>query len=359
LRHWSGPISFLTRLSWAIAVAAVVFASSPASGPASAAAAGDQPPTLSLGLAPVKTAFDLVAGESRIITATVNGGGNIDLQVQVLYRDALRRDQQGFEYVEPGREFWSAGSWLTVTPAEFGLSPGQRQTLRTVVTVPPDTPDGEYYAAFQVSASPTVAPADGTTVQVAGRLTSLIILAVGQSIPREARLIPYGDVPWAPQGSALGAVGERAAHLWRCLAIDDRNVAVFAEGRPLRVFVPLENTGKTYIQPRVTVTISQGDAVSRTLVLEGEILLSGDRRALELAWTDSPLLGRFDLEIRVDYGGSEPLMAACRVTVFPVKGAMGIVAMAFGVGYLTARWGRRRTPSRPVAASGSGAAPGR
>jgi hypothetical protein len=359
LRHWSGPISFLTRLSWAIAVAAVVFASSPVSAPALAAAAGDQPPTLSLGLAPVKTAFDLVAGESRTITATVNGGGNIDLRVQVLCRDALRRGQQGFEYVEPGREFWSAGSWLTVTPAEFGLSPGQRQTLRTVVTVPPDTPDGEYYAAFQVSASPTVAPADGTTVQVAGCLTSLIILAVGKSIPREARLIPYGDVPWAPPGSGLGVVWERTAQFWRRLTIGDRNVALLAEGRPLRVFVSLENTGKTYIQPRVTVTIRQDDLVRRVLVLEGEILLSGERRALELAWTDAPLAGRFDVAVRVDYGGREPLIAARRVTVFPVKGAMGIVAMAFGLGYFTARGGRRRTPSRPVAASGSGAAPGR
>jgi hypothetical protein len=352
-------MSFLNRLSWAVAVTAMVFASSPVSPAASAAAGGDQPPTLSLGLAPVKTALDLVAGESRITTAAVNGGGNIDLQVQVLYRDALRLGRKGFEYVEPGREFWSAGSWLTVTPAEFALSPGQRQTLRTAITVPPDTPDGEYYAAFQVSASPTVAPADGTTVRVAGRLTSLIILAVGKNIPREARTIAYGDVPWAPQGSGLGAVGEQAAHLWRCLTIDDRNVAVLAEGRPLRVFVPLENTGKTYIQPRVTVTISQDDVVRRVLVLEGEIILSGERLALELAWTDAPLFGRFDLETRVDYGGSEPLTTTHHVTVFPVKGAMGIVAMAFGLGYFTARWDRRRTPPRPVAASGGGAGPGR
>ncbi|HCW52020.1 MAG TPA: hypothetical protein DGR79_08190, partial [Clostridiales bacterium] len=75
--------------------------------------------TLHIGLSPVKTAHDLLPGETLTLTAVFTNRGTVPVHARIRYADALVRDSSRFEFQEPGGEFWSAGSWLSADPEEF------------------------------------------------------------------------------------------------------------------------------------------------------------------------------------------------------------------------------------------------
>lgn len=298
---------------------------------------------LSIGLSPVKTAFDLIAGSSTTFPATFRVAGTAPVRATVRFMDALSRGSAGgFEYQEPGNEFWSAAAWLSVDQAEFGVEPGGRRDFRITISVPPGTPDGEYYAAYFVDAQ--AHDADNSTVNLRGSLGAVVCIAVGESIVRTARLVPYGYQSWTSPDAFWARLGNTLRHWWLSLVIDERLVAPLTEGGGLTVFVPIENTCRSHIQPRVTVQFYEGDVLRRTVVYEGEIILPEQARLIEVPWPDAPLFGRFRLVLEVEYGGAEPIMEERSFLVVPIKGVLGLVALAFGLGYLSATRGRGRAP---------------
>lgn len=304
---------------------------------------------LSIGLAPVKSAFDLNRGESRAFTAYFTAAGNEPVHATVSYSDVLLRSDGGFEFLEPGEEYWSAGKWLSVSPLEFALEPGQQQLLTVILTVPEDVPDGEYYAAFFVRADPRSEPGASTGVLVGGRLTSVVCMAIGESFSRSARLVPYGDVPREnPSLGGWAGIVATLTHWHRCLVIDERNVAILAEPKPLTVFVPLENTSSVHIEPRVTASFSQGETLQHKVIYSGEIILPGRSKVLAVQWSAPPVFGQFRLELEIEYGGPEPIEVERVFWVVPLKGIVGLLAIAFGLGYLSAT--RTRSRSRIPAA---------
>jgi len=325
---------------------------SPGYPPASASAlAAPGQPILSIGVSPVITAYDLGRGQTVTVKAVFSSGGTESFQAQVYLYDALRRGTSGFEFTEPGAEFWSAGGWLTADPMAFPMRPNQRQEVLVKLTVPEDAPAGEYYAAFGVTATPdTVAGPSSASVQVNGSVISVICVAIGEGLDRSARLIPYGDVPRdaSPTETPAARLAGALRHWWLGLVIGDWNVARLAEGQVFRVFAPIENTGGVHIQPRVTATFRKGARVVRGVVVSGQIILPGDKELVEIPWTDAPFYGRYRMDLEVEYGGPEPLKVSRSFFIFPVKGIVGIVLLAFGLGYFMARRGRKKaTPVSP------------
>ncbi len=317
--------------------------------------AADPGSTLHIGLSPVKTAHDLLAGETLTLTAVFTNRGAVPVHARIRYADALVRSPARFEFQEPGGEFWSAGSWLEADPEEFTLGPGGRQEITLTVAVPEDTPDGQYYAAYFVEASSPGGGTDGSAVEIGGSLAAVVCLYVGEHVVRSAELVPYHRVPrpaGAPEG--LAAVRTALVHWWRCLVIADRNVAFISEGHPLKVFVPIENTCDAYIQPRVTLRFYEGDVLRREVVYEGEIIMPGLSKVMEIDWPGPPLFGRFRLDLHIEYHGPEPIEAMRSFWVVPVKGLVGLVLLAFGLGYAASGRGRvRSTRGRPPAAPGT------
>jgi hypothetical protein len=311
--------------------------------------------TLHIGLSPVKTAHDLVPGETLTLTATFTNRGAVPVHARIRYADALVRSPARFEFQEPGGEFWSAGSWLKADPEAFTLEPGGRQEITLTVTVPDNTPDGQYYAAYFVEASSPGGGTDGSAVGIGGSLGAIVCLYVGENVVRSARLVPYHRVPRTagpPDGWAQ--VKTSLVHWWRCLVIAGRNVALISEGHPLKVFVPIENTSDAYIQPRVTLRFYEGDVLRREVVYEGEIIMPGLSKVMEISWPDPPLFGRFRLKLHIEYHGPEPIQATRTFWVVPVKGLLGLVLLTFGLGYAASSRGRARsTRGRPPAAPGT------
>ncbi len=306
--------------------------------------------TLSIGLSPVKTGLDLKAGDTITFAAKFSCAGFVPINARITYKDTFVSDQS-FAFADPGTEFWSAGTWLKVEPEEFSLSPGQSQNLQVTVTVPPETPDGQYYAAFFVQASPA-ATSGSSNVGFAGTIASIVCISMGEGAGRSARLVPYGYVPRVDDGSQRWTklVGS-LRHWWRCLVTKARNVAFVTETRPIKIFAPIENVGGAHIQPRVTASLYEGESLRHKTVMTGDIILPGHSKITELAWPDPPLFARVRLELKVEYGGPEPIEVERTFFVLPVKGILGLLAVAFGLGYLGANRGRKRA-TRPPAASG-------
>jgi len=330
----------------ALSVAAAPLASAPM------AQAEDEPDdgrgVLSVGLAPVEAGFDLRAGESQTFTATFYVAGNEPVHAVVDYHDALLRET-GFEYLEPGEEYWSAGSWLTVEPSEFEVEPSGRHTLSVTVTVPEDVADGEYYAAFSVRGAPREGTEGGTRVSLNARMISVVCVAVGENVDRSARLVPYAYVPRGETGArGWDRAKETLAHWLRCLVIRGRNVAFLVDAKPVTVFVPLENTCEAHLQPRVTASFYEGDSLRRRVTYSGEILFPGRSEVISLDWPAPPLFGRLRLELEVEYGGREAIMVERTFWAVPVKGLLGLAAAAFGLGYLSATRGRRMDRRPPA-----------
>ncbi len=309
---------------------------------------GDQP-VLSIGVAPSITALDLHPGEAKRLTVTFTSGGNRGCDVQARPQDALRR-QQGLEFAEPGEEFWSAGNWLTVEPPAFTMRSNERRELAVTLAVPEGTPEGEYYAALSIGASPSDQPGlpSGASLQFKGNVVSLFCIAIGGHGERSARLVPYGEVPFGPVPGdefpirALGAL----KHWWLSCVIRTRNVAILAEGQPLKVFAPLENTSKVHVQPRVTVTFRKQSTVLRQVTTSGDIILPAEKKTIEAVWPDAPPYGLYDLDLEVEYGGPEPIEVSRSFLILPVKGILGLVVLSFGLGYFLA--GRKRGKTSPI-----------
>ncbi|RJQ11687.1 MAG: hypothetical protein C4551_00710 [Bacillota bacterium] len=336
----------------ALAVLCLLALSPPVAGAADSTQAPARGEVLSISLSPVKTACDLAPGETFTFTATFRNGGNITLQASLRFMDVIC-NHNDFEFTEPGDAFWSAGNWLEADPREFTIQPGERRAVTISLKVPEGTPDGQYYAGYFVEAA-RATPAPGeTVVTLGGSLGAIVYVAIGDGLERSARLVPYGYVP-KPARPAEGGTGfsETLRHYWRCLVIRTRNVSWFNESRPLKVFLPLENTGQAYIQPRFTVEFWEGGSLRRTVTCEGDMIVPGQSKITEVAWPDAPAYGSFGLRIKVAYGGSEPIEVERTFRRLPVRATLGLVAMAFGLGYLMARRGRRSGRESPAAAKG-------
>lgn len=300
-----------------------------------------QPDTLTMGVAPARTMLDLQAGQTVTFEATCIARGNVNCRATVDTRDALRRSA-GFQFQPPGDELWSAGRWLSVEPAEFDLDPGDVRTMKVTVTVPEGTPDGEYYAAFFVTARPVATPGAGTVIRAAGSIGSIVYIAIGEHLGRSAILVPYDRLPrpsW-DKGAFWRSLGALAQYWWRCLVVDDRNVTLVAEGQPLKVFLPLENNEQGHVQPRAAVSFYRGETLLRRVEQEGDVIIPGGTKLVEVVWADSPLYGRLRAEVEIEYGGPDLIRVSRTFLALPVKAILGLFALAFGFGYLTARRGR-------------------
>jgi hypothetical protein len=303
-------------------------------------------PSLSLGVSPVISAYDLRSGESITVKAVFSSGGTQSFTARVSVYDALRQGTTGFEFTDPGAEFWSAGAWLVADPQVFSMQPNQRREVRIKLTVPEGTPDGEYYAAFGVTATPeTVVGPDSMSVVLKGCVISVVCVALGEGLSRTALLVPYGDVPrnLSADDTPIARLLDGIRHWWLGLIIADRNVAGLAEGPAFRVFAPIENTGKVHIQPRITASFLRGTTLLRKVVVSGQIILPGDKEIVEIPWADAPFYGRYRMDLEVEYGGPAPIQVTRSFIILPVKGILGIMALAFGLGYVVARRGRRKT----------------
>jgi hypothetical protein len=197
------------------------------------------------------------------------------------------------------------------------------------VEVPADIPDGEYHAVVFFEAAP---PEGDATLRLGARVGSVLYMAVGENLVREASLVPYGRVRGPRQAGMLfvSRLISTARERFRAVAVGNRHVAPLATGRPFRIFVPVANLGTIHIRPEGRVRVTAGDR-QRELRHLGEVILAGDARVMEFLWGDPPFIGMVRVEVEVEYGGRDILRGTSRSLILPLDLVAGLALIVFGV----------------------------
>jgi hypothetical protein len=102
------------------------------------------------------------AGTTRTRHVEVSNGGDLPVTLGV-YAGAAGLDGGRFSWAE-GRAANELTSWMTVSPAEVTLAPGEKRSVEVAIAVPAGTAPGERYAVVWAHRAP---PADGGVAQSA------------------------------------------------------------------------------------------------------------------------------------------------------------------------------------------------
>lgn len=171
----------------------------------------------------------------------------------------------------------SAASWITYSPSEFTIAPEARQILRFTVSVPKDTPPGDYYLACYVENRLAPPPPTQGKAQLTIRFRFYTLIYV--MVPGLSR-----------DGELLGL-----------------ETKMF-NGYPV-ISPKLGNKGNSRIRPMQSVEIRDASdkVVFSAPMFEALVVLGGHSWQMPI-FVDAPLTaGKYKLAYTVDFGERKPL----------------------------------------------------
>ncbi len=210
---------------------------------------------------------------------------------------------------------WSLASWLTATPSQQTVEPGESAAVAVRIDVPVDALPGGHYA--MVTHQPVFGSTnDASTINqnstgVNQRVGTLLYLLVD------------------------GPINEAAF-------IRNLNVPKFLEFGPVEFSFELENQSDVHIQPQIGVTITNflGKRVG-DFQPETRNIFPFTSRAFESEWERIWGLGRYKLEVVASYGtAGQVVMEHAYFWLLPVKliiAVLCILLMLIAVGILVRR----------------------
>lgn len=232
-----------------------------------------------VGSEPAIFAFDLAPGAEGEEVLSLQNRAEQPLRLRVYATDAFNTPDGALEGTAQGAPARGVGAWTSVSASEVDLAPGQRQTLRVRVAVPPGTPPGEHLGMLFVQPPDPVGRAQGSgppgidlSIDLEMRFgTAIVVRVPGPLTPR------YDLGPLAKS----------------------------YRGRKVHLAMPLENTGNTFLKPVVgwTVFDPAGRAVASQEATPTGYLLPGSRLDLALPIaTERPLSrGLYRVEVSLEF----------------------------------------------------------
>ena len=218
--------------------------------------------------------LEVPAGEKGTATFRVMNDGTETIRILVSIADwnrNLKGENQFFEEeTEKGSIARSCADWLTVSPPQLDIKPGQIREINVYVAVPPEI-EGTYWAIVFVEGSPSPAVAKGTQVSV---------------IPRFGVKI-YETPPGTARKS--GKVSQMK----------------LIETNPLKMEMIFQNTGNVDLKAegRLEIRDVTGSTI-REILIEKFPILPGAKRLLEIEDKEKPPLstGSYQTLGIIDYG---------------------------------------------------------
>jgi hypothetical protein len=166
---------------------------------------------------------------------------------------------------------YSARTWLSVTPSNFTLNPGDSQNVTVTVNVPAGSGKGGRYAIVMIQTIPPPGQQVATVSAVAARV---LLTVSGYSVDTSSQITGVTQVNSASQA-------------------------------PAAVMVTLADNGNFYYYPQIGVTLMKGNQVMATGSVDtGWPLLPGYSRQYQLNLTGNATLpsGSYEAEIEVKDG---------------------------------------------------------
>ena len=238
----------------------------------------------------------------------LSGEGRREFAVEV--QDVIQQPDGSTTFAKPTDSPFSASSWVTVTPGEFGGDPNRTQPVRFTVRVPEKAAPGDHVTSLTVKRLPKDSDALAETVQaVSVRLTVHV----------------YGKAKPAAELTSFEAPG-------------------LSGGSPVEVSAVVENTGNVTLdfedRESGSLAIFQGAERKANEKFAGE-LFPGQSREFELSWDDPPLIGSLRAEVTVD-AGRDPITRSDGFLQIPWRqiGALVLVTLAAVILVMGRRSGR-------------------
>lgn len=229
---------------------------------------------------------DIVENKVKISNPTTN-----ILSVKMEVEDFTASGEEGAVAVEEQEnETYSLKRWVTISPTEFTLKPGEYKVVNYTINIPQNAEPGGKYGSILAAVTGTVSPS-GTGATVNPKVGALVLLSVS------------------------GKVVEK-------IEIKEFLAPGFSEEGPIPLSLRFENKGTTHEKPKGIITITDifGKKVA-DLEIPQKNVIPGAVRKIETQWNKKWLFGgRYQATFVGNYGSqNETITAAIIFWVFPWK----------------------------------------
>jgi len=123
-------------------------------------------------------------GQSKTFTASVQNNQRRQMELQIIAKDSMATSDGVFTYIPTEQENKNAGSWISLASQSVSLSPNASQNVDFTVTVPPQTPAGEYAAVVAVQEKS--GQNDGSPLLIQQRIGARVYITVGGDLAASA-----------------------------------------------------------------------------------------------------------------------------------------------------------------------------
>jgi hypothetical protein len=269
---------------------------------------------------------DLSAAPGEVITHQIkikNAGGD-EMVIRPDIKDFIVQDKKGRptflnEEITEHENRWAMSQWMTVSPAQFVLQPGETEVLDLIIVVPEDAVAGGHYAAviYRPDNEATVG-ANTSGAQINPSVAALIYLTVEGDITEDARVTRL-DIP------------------------------KFSEFGPIDIETEITNFSDVHIKPKASINIYNiFNQLSKHLKVEEQNIFPSKARIYENTWDKKWLFGRFKAELIGSYGSQgQALQAVTYFWVVPWKVILAVL-LALTLVVLTIVYWKKKTGPEPI-----------
>jgi len=273
---------------------------------------------------------DLSAQPGEVVTKQikVKNSGSTEMVIRPETQDFLVKNKKGRptfidKEVTEHENRWAMSRWMTVSPAQFVLQPGETKKLDLIIVVPEDAIAGGHYAGviYQPDSQSTVGDTSGSKVNP--KVAALVYLTVEGDITENARVTRL-EIP------------------------------SFSEFGPIDVETEITNYSGIHITPNASINIyNHFNKLKKNITLDKQNIFPSQARIYENTWDQKWLLGRFKAELTGSYGSrGQALQAVTYFWVVPWKvilaALLAIILIIITVIFIKKKSDSRKVPDEDL-----------
>lgn len=250
----------------------------------------------------------LSGGPGDVVTTQVKikNAGSEEIVIKPETVDFIVQDKEGqpvflSEEVTEHENRWAMSRWMTVSPTQFILNPGETRNLDLLIVIPEDAIAGGRYAAVIYRPDTEAVVGEDSGSQITPSVAALVYLTVEGDINEDARVTRL-DVPR------------------------------FSEFGPIDFQTEISNFSEIHINPKASINVyNLFNQLSTRLNIEEQNIFPGQARIYTNTWDQKWLFGRFKAELTGSYGTQgQTIQAVTYFWVVPWKVILaGLLAITF------------------------------
>jgi hypothetical protein len=243
-----------------------------------------------LEVSPPQQELAIDPGKSNQIKVKVSNPSQEELAIKVRVEDFTAKGEEGQVALTEGGQY-SITNWVTFTPSEFSLKPGQMQEVDATINVPLGSGGGRYGSLVFSATGVAAKIAKGEQAIVAQEVASLFLVNVnGPKIEK--------------------------------LTLDTFSAPKFLEFGPVPFTVSYTNSGNVHLKPQgiINVVDTFGKKAAG-VVVGGFNVFPGAKRTVNPTWDQKMIIGKFtaDAVIYTNGTNNDTLTGTTTFIVFPVR----------------------------------------